>query len=502
MISFVIFALFYSLSSVAAQTTVSVPLRSLPQSLQVDRLVQVDQNRVSNLMVDSLFKLGTNFRLTPNIAESVTWSKDGKTATIALKKVKFSDGTVVKANDIVTTLSQCIKMIETGINVSLQNIVGFKQFRQGRVKALSGIKSASEKTIEIQLVEKTPLLIDDLSHTACSIVKNSKGGSNDLFNGAVGTGPYILSSRDSQKLVLKKNKFFHGKNDGPDQVIFRSTQDYGDLESLKSWSDLILVDSETPPQDGFNRFPHSELGSYHLVFNNSKPPFDSEQRRKAVALALDFEALSSGMSWDSSRLQKGLFSYGMRGFLLRSDLKPKTKEANEILRSLGYSKENPFSFTIYLAKSDHSDAEANAWPKLFPNAHILVKAEVISQKKLMERRDVGNFEALKIGKAPGSVDPYLILASLFKGSRYNTPKANQPHCDGLTHKALRESDSDSRFQLYKEAESCFLAHHVLVPLTSLNPGYVFLRQPWQLTRTNQYLLYPYSVNEWTKSETR
>lgn len=495
----IMLTVFFLLGSLTnASEKVVLPLKAIPQNLSLDHIIQVDQFRVISLLSDSLFEMGENLQLHPKLAESYRWEDGGRRLDVKIRKTFFSDGSPVKIEDVKKSILACVKSGRKGGLSSFSALKGYEKFINGNSRELGGVKVKGEVTLQFFLDKKTPLLTEALSNAACSILKASKG--RDYYKGAIGAGPYKFVGKDKYEISLTKNKLYHGIKTGPKLVTLRSTSSYGDFNKLSKSFSLVITENKVKPSKTFAAFPYSRLGTWQLSFNNRKAPFSNPAIRKAVKNTIDFSLLQKELSYSPNRLQEGLFPFGMRGFKKRLNLKVQVDRANRSLAELGYSVKSPLEINFYLSKRKGSDKEAKVWEKAFKSRLVKVKVHLIEQKELVKIRNQGKFDILKHGKSPGSIDAHILLSSYHSKSRFNTPKANLPICDKKIVAALQVFDSDKRFEKYREVERCLLDQDIIVPLASLNAGAALVKAPWKITRTNQYLLYPYRANEWKKSK--
>lgn len=490
------FILFYAHLGFASNK-VFLPVKAIPTNLDLDNLINVDQTRIAKTLADSLFEVGENFEIIPKLAKGFQWSNNSKVLKISLKEVRLSDGSLLKAESIKASIEQCIKGSFKTNTLAFSTVEGFEDFRKKRSKYLKGLKVVSADQIEIHLKEKSPLIFDNLSQASCSII-HSMNNTRDLLKGAIGTGPYRLKEIQKETLFLEINPFYHGSNLGPKNIQFKVSTSYGDHNIMKNTFDLILTEYDPGEIDEYNSYNFSNLGFYNLTFNTLKPPFDNIEIRKAINLGINYTKLSKLMNWKEERLQEGFFPFGMRGFKRRKSKEGDIQEARRILAHNHFKKNNPLNITITLGESSTSARESKIWREVFDNLPIKVNVEVIENNELFQRREKGDFEILKTSKVPGSLDPHLLLASYISNSKFNTSKSNLPNCDMLIKEALKISDTDTRFVAYKRAEDCLLSNIILIPLASYQTGRVFLKKPWKLRRTNQYLLFPFLVNEWSQ----
>src|SRR5690606_12672639 len=135
-----------------------------------------DASWISGLITERLVTLGPSFQFVPNLAENVRWVKPARLLRFKIADRKFSDGTKVTLTDVVRTIKECVRISESVGSLSLTKIVGYNEFNSGKSDELSGLQIKDDSEIEIELSESSPLLLDDLSHESCAIVKPGKSG--------------------------------------------------------------------------------------------------------------------------------------------------------------------------------------------------------------------------------------------------------------------------------------------------------------------------------------
>jgi oligopeptide transport system substrate-binding protein len=485
-----------------AEEPVYLPLRIVPEKLEPNHLVFAIDNYVFRQITEGLFSIGDGFRIDPKLAASSVWSADGKTLTVKLRDAKLSDGSPVTAALAADAISRCLRESDKTQLIAIQAISGYEEFVKGTARYPKGLKINGDKTIEIHLDRQSPLLIDELGQPECYIVKPAPNGSLDVLHGAIGAGPYVFHKRTDNEVTLKKNPGYYGTFGGPQTAVYRKTDAFGKFGELKSWVTMTTSETEPPSDSAFEKIETSELGTYQLILNNSKAPFNKANIRKAVALGADYFQLSEEMHWGAERLQAGLIPFGMPGFRhrTREGFDENRKTAAELLKKAGYTDADPLKFQIVLPESDLAKLEAVAWSKVFHGLPVQPSVQLISFQDYVSRLTSYDFQSLRVTKYPGSVEPHRMLAFFLSTSKYNLTRSKLPECDAITKSSLQSVNREERFKVYAQAEDCLLKNAVLLPLSSMTPTYVMMRKPWKMRRTNRYLLYPYWISEWYRGE--
>ncbi len=475
--------------------TAYLPVKAIPSTLPVDRLVQVSDSHIADLVAEGLFGVTEGVQNSPHLALRAAWVEPGKLLRIELRRATYSDGTPVTPAGVIDALEHCMLSLENEVSFALREVDGYHEFKSKRAEHVRGMRVAFGNAIEIQTVRPAPLLINDLSDANCRILKPGPSGTIDLLQGAVGTGPYVLTGSGANEITLKRRDNYYGRNRGPERVVFRQTNHMGDFSKLQDWSSLIVTEADPGGAEAFNKFEFAELGTYQLIPNHSRPPFNQLSIRRALEAAIDFDRLARGMNWSRDRLQAGMFPFGMRGFHKRERMRDLDR-AIQLLTKEGYTPANPLRFTITISKSAISEREVSVWPSVFEGAPIEAKVELLPHAELVKKRNAADFDALRIIKYPGRSEAQRLLAAYLSTSKWNTPRAQLPECDKLITQVLRTGDAEQRQRIYLLANDCLMRNALLVPLSSIQPGLVLVRKPWRLNRSNPYLLYPYLVSDW------
>lgn len=475
--------------------TAYLPVKAIPSALPVDRLVQVSDSHIADLVAEGLFGVTEGVQNSPHLALRAAWVESGRLLRIELRRATYSDGTPVTPASVIAALERCMLSLEHEVTFALREVDGYQEFKARRAEHVRGMREAFGNSIEVRTVRPAPLLINDLSDANCRILKPGPSGTIDLLQGAVGTGPYVLTGREATEVTLTRRENYYGRNRGPEHVVFRQTNHMGDFSKLRDWSSLIVTEADPGETAAFNKFEFAELGTYQLIPNHSRPPFNKLAVRQALEAAIDFDRLARGMNWSRDRLQAGIFPFGMRGFRKRERLRDLDR-AIQLLAREGYTDANPLKFTITISKSAISEREVRVWPSVFEGAPIEARVELLPHAELVKKRNAAEFEALRIIKYPGRSEAQRLLAAYLSTSKWNTPRAQLPECDKLISRVLQTGDAEQRQRIYLLANDCLMLNALLVPLSSIQPGVVLVRKPWRLNRSNPYLLYPYLVSDW------
>ncbi|MCB0394455.1 MAG: hypothetical protein KDD25_07840, partial [Bdellovibrionales bacterium] len=402
------------------ESSVTIPLRSFPKTIDPTNMGQVDSFRVGKLLSDGLFALGKNLEVTNVVAERVEWSDDQLELNIKIKDIQFSDGTPVSSNDVVRAIERCVRKTEEFGTESLKRIVGYKEFIDGKAKTMSGVKEINSKNLSIKLNGLAGLLLNDLADNSCFLIKEGPGGTLDFLKGAIGVGPYKISSiEDSKEIKIVKREDFPYENNGPDVVYFKVADNFGSFDKMKDKFDLIVLDDYVENIEDFNSYAYSPIGSLQLIVNCTRAPFNDLEVRKALFLALDGYPFHDKLGWPLDEFQESIIPFGVAGFQRREKF-GSVNEAEAILRKKGFSENNPLSFQIFISKGTNTDVEAKIWSTVaFPSKLIQVQAKEVIFGDIWDDFVAKKFDAVRLTRYPGSTEAHKSLSAFLSSSPFN-----------------------------------------------------------------------------------
>jgi peptide/nickel transport system substrate-binding protein len=248
-------------------------------------------------------------QLVPDLATSIPTPTDGgKTYTFQIRKgIKFSDGTVMKPSDFVTTFER--QFTVPGPTSFYSGIVGASACTPKHCDLSKGVVADdSAYTLTIHLTAPDPEFLDKLSLPFAFVVPAST--SPKLTGNSVppGTGPYMWKSYDPNKeAVLVRNPYFKVWNADaqpagyPDQIVEKyGLQVSDEVTQVENGQADEVFDGDTIPSDRLNELNAPKYANqvhvnaltadWYFAFNTKRPPFNNLQARQAVNFAFDRSA--------------------------------------------------------------------------------------------------------------------------------------------------------------------------------------------------------------------
>ncbi len=251
-----------------------------------------------------LMKFNADFAAIPYVAEKVTPNKDGSVWTFTIRKdSKWSDGGPCSARDFEYSWKRQLDPASAAPYASfLYDIKNGEAFNKKQLTDASqvGVRAKDDWTLEVTLEGPRgyfPVLTAYLA--ALPGHKGSVEKHGDKWTEAgnlVCNGPFVLETWEHNKaMVLRKNKHFFGAKDvGLDKItipivpVASGALPYEnnelDLTALQS-GDLKRLQSNPKTVEEVFRYPFP--GTWYLLPQVTKPPFDNAKVRRAVGHAID-----------------------------------------------------------------------------------------------------------------------------------------------------------------------------------------------------------------------
>src|SRR3954464_3564898 len=249
-------------------------------------------------------------------------SSDGKTVTVKIRSgIKFSPpvNRVVTTNDVRYAMESAFTpQVPSGYaGAYWGDLHGLKAFQSGKAKHISGIETPNDSTIIFKLDRpRAAVFAGSLSLPGSAPVPpeyarkydKAKGGTSTYQNHVVSTGPYMVKQwKPGQELDLVRNPNWDASTDYKPayldsiSITEGSDPDVASRQILNGQS-MISGDFQPPAQTlaqvSRNQAQKSQLiitpptGRFrYIALNNRVKPFDNENVRKAIAAAMDRNAL-------------------------------------------------------------------------------------------------------------------------------------------------------------------------------------------------------------------
>lgn len=293
--------------------------------------------------------------LVPGLAEKWDVSDDGLVYTFYLRKeVKFHNGEIFKADDVVYTFERMLKPETAAVNQDfISAIKGSQDVMEEKADSIAGLEVIDDYTIKMTLDSPFAPFLANLATPGVSIYNRKfTEEAGDQFGltpeKTCGTGPFKLTKWDlgSETQIDAFDGYWQGRT-ALDAVNWKTVKDADTQRMMFENDEIDVFDCDAAPSQ-IPYFATSEkykdwlkignrVGIYYYSINADIKPFDDVRVRKAFQRAVDREQLLKVMFDGRGTVQSGIMPQGLIGH--NPDL-PEIKydldEAKALLTEAGY----------------------------------------------------------------------------------------------------------------------------------------------------------------------
>jgi peptide/nickel transport system substrate-binding protein len=289
---------------------------------------------VCNNIYEALVKnKATSMDVEPLLAKSWNVSKDGLTYTFHLHKgVKFHDGTEFDADAAAFTFVRLmstprIKWFGKGWEIPKQTRKAIFWRVMKMEDTIASIEAKDKYTLVFHLNKPSAPFVQNLAMDFGSIISPTAYLKNpdEFLRNPVGTGPFVFEKwiRDDRIILKKNTDYWNKKNGGPylDQLIFRTIPENSvRFLSLMAGDIHICLSpsiADIPIAEKADNIVVKVVTAYNIAylgFNHTKPIWQNAHMRRAVAHAINYDAIINGIYGKMGEravnpLPKGLLGY-------------------------------------------------------------------------------------------------------------------------------------------------------------------------------------------------
>lgn len=431
----------------------------------------------------------------PALAESWEVSDDGTVYTFTLREgVTFADGSTLDAADVKYSLDRLANR-ETGTSytagVILSNVVGWADVRPPQpsvgegtptpepvtpAESLSGVEVIDERTVQITLSAPTSTFLSRLTLPGGFIIPEGAAEGFDFSTGSVGTGPYTVTENvPSDYITLTANESYWGGAPDVDEVTIRvipeqSVQlleyEAGNLDLVRvPQSDLIRVRDDAALSAQLLEIP--VLSTFHLRVNLNDPVLGDPLVRRALAQAIDRQAIIDSVLQGQGVPADGLYPPGLSAFDPDSDPFPYDPEAaRALLAEAGYP--DGVEITLRTGQIETEVRVLNAIAQTAAPAGFTITVNSTERSVWDADRAACNIQAGSIAWSLDYPDPENVAALVLAGtstSRINCgygEYAGVEEVQALYTQGLAEAPGEARDATFRDLERIAVSENAVV----------------------------------------
>ncbi len=384
-----------------------------------------------------------------------------------------------------------------------------------------GVEAIDENTVRLTLYQPAPFFLGLLAHQFFRVVHQ---GSIEKFGkdwlkpqNIVTSGPFKVSVYRpyDELIVVRDTNYWDAKNVKLDGIAFYPLDEQTTMLNLYKSGAVDATYNHTVPaawNETIRQYKaeyslHPEVAIEYYSLSVKKPPMDNIKVRKALALAVDRQALA-----EFRKTQKPLVDFTPEGIFPKYE-EARTKVYNELLKAQGSSMEewkarifdpekarkllteagypvqqagNGWScptFPIDQVTINYNTAESNQRVAEFIQAQWKQNLGITFPLKNMEwktflpfRSGVEYQGAARNGWVGDYMDPFTFLNLFYSPQNDGATGWWDPKYDKMLDDANNETDPEKRFELLARAEFYVMQQQVVVPLTT--QGTSWMKKPY------------------------
>jgi len=465
---------------------------SEPQDLDPQAITGVPEHKLMMALFEGLATEDPkDLHPVPGLAEKWDISADGKVYTFHLRKNgQWSDGSPLTADDCLQSYKRMItpEFASEYAYLIYDYVVGAREYYDRKLTDFSqvGFKVVDEHTLQVTLKNPAPYLMGIIaSHYAWTPVPVkviAKYGPIDRkrtgwtrLGRLVSSGPFQLKEwAPNQKIVVSRNPhYWDAANVKLDEIHFYAVEDNATEERMFRTGQLHKTNTMPSAKiDVYRRdLPESlriepYLGVYFYRCNVDRPPLNDKRVRKALALAIDREAIVQKVTRGGQTPAYAVSYPGTSGYTPQARLTGTIEDAKRLLAEAGFpgGKGFPKIELLYNTSESHravAEAIQQMWKR---NLNIDITLFNQEWKVYLDSQHTTNFTLQRSGWVADYVDPHVFLEIWVSGNGNNDTNWKNPAYDALFQQALAAKTTEERYAIYQQMDAILVDECPIIPI--------------------------------------
>lgn len=442
----------------------------------------------------------TNGNPAPGVAQHWDVSPDGLTHTFRLRaNARWSNGDPVTARDFLRSWQRLLTPALGADYAHLLFVVaGAEDYHQGRETdfARVGFSAPDDRTVRISLAHPTPYFLSLLQHWAWFPVHVDSiaayGSPTDRATAwarpgrLVGNGPFTLTSwSGGQRLIATRASTYWDATTVRLQAIHFHPIDSVEAEERAFRAGQLHLTEALPVTRIDHYREHAPellridpyLGTYFYRINVARPFLNAAAVRRALALALDRQAIVTTLLRGGQTPAWSFVPPGLEGYQPPAAHRTDFAAARAELAAAGYpgGRGAPRIELLFNTSENHrviAEAIQEMWRRELGLEVSLVNMEF---RSTLQARRAGDYQILRSAWIADYPDPASFLDIWRTQSGNNYTGWNSPAYDRLLFEAARTGDTTRRASLLAQAEALLLREAPIIPIYHYT--HVYLRRP-------------------------
>lgn len=448
-----------------------------------------EHNIISALLEGLVTEDPVTLKPMPGTAERWEVSDDARCYTFHLRSdARWSNGDPVTATDFVFSfrriLTPALGAPYAYMLYCIENAAAYNKGESTDFEQV-GVKAIDDKTLNITLHTPVPYFLSLLNHTSWFPVHPptilAHGAIGDIGTdwtspeNFVGNGPFILSTWHANKhiIVTRSDTYYDRTNVHLNAIYFYPIGDQTIEERAFRSGQLHITG--TIPADRIDYYREHRpdvlrldpyLGCYYYLFNTSRPPLDQPDVRRALALALNRDAITRNVTRGGETPAFSFTPPGTGGYTATNLLSGTTDDARRLLAGAGFPEGRGFPTLTLLYNSADTHARIAEVIQQMWKIELGIDVELVNMewKVYIEQTQSGNYDIARAGWIGDYLDPDTFLNLWVSGGGNNRTKWSDPTYDALIEEAAQTADNTRRYMLFQQAEGILMQEMPILPL--------------------------------------
>lgn len=462
-----------------------------PQGLDPHIVTGVPEHHIITALFEGLvLKNPYTLEVEPGVAERWEISGDGRTYTFYLREgAVWSNGDPVTAEDFRWSWMRALKP-ELGslYNYMYFPIVNAEAFANGEIDSFDqvGVKVLDGRTLQVQLYEPTPYLLQLFDHYSTFPVHRANieafGSISDRLSrwaregNMVSNGAFELTEWkiNSHVRVEKRDSYWDAENVKLNGIVFYPTENITTEERM--FRDHMLHKTNDVPLDKIPLYRAEQpelielapyLGTYFYAFNITRPPFDDVRVRRALGMTIDRELLVDTVLQGINTAAHGITPPDTMGYNPPKLFDFDPELARQLLAEAGYPDGEGFPpFEVLYNTSEAHQKIAVAIQQMWQQ-HLNIKVTLTNQewKVYLDTLNNMDFDVSRRAWIADYIDPNGFLDMFLTGGGNNrTGFSNETYDRIIQQDAPKAIDQKERYKLFAEAETILINSMPVIPI--------------------------------------
>ncbi|MFK5951505.1 MAG: ABC transporter substrate-binding protein [Desulfobacterium sp.] len=471
-----------------------IPLRSNPATLDPAKVRDLYGGSLVYQLYDGLVRFDRYLSVMPALAKTWRVEDNGKVYRFFLQPhAIFHDGTPIRVDDVIFSLSRLLRVENAqAILPHLLKIEGAQAYKAHTAETVTGLEAVDDHTLVVRLTAPHIPFLTALGICYAKIIPRGAATrlGQDFGKTPVGSGPFRFVSWNADAMIqLERFPDYYGDTALVDEIQYKIYPGGKDEEILTDFQSNDLdempvfgnVRQSLPPAENLQWVHRSSLSLFFYGMNTNHPHLKNKKLRKALALAIDRQAIVKEIYNGQYDMATTILPPGMPGYTPDNQMKANNMAmAQTLVKQIRKALPHPLPALeiVSATQSPSSMAELALVQKTWGKLGIHLNIKYITD--WTEFENYLNSDAVQIYRYAWFADmpePDNFLYALFgSDSPVNFMRYNCARVDEMFTTARQTVGAVERSTIYRGIESILLESFPLIPLFYMSVDRVYQPQ--------------------------